>query len=224
MRAAKRARKADAERRRDATAARSLASAWNGEVGLRHADTVSLTDPPAEPWRHGNTWTHGGTLKAGWREVGRAHAHHVAGEAGIGETRSHGQALVCLAGALQTAQHARFNAWLGQLPPDAPLHICRHYDPTQLLLSFGRFQSHLQEHARYLVKDHTGKYMSVSWGQFKGTYPRCRPGRGLVEFMAQTLEVHTCTQDRMGMSCCFTPHSHAARARTQPFPPPAGLW
>lgn len=53
------------------------------------------------------------------------------------------------------------------------------------------------ESARYVVQDplHPGKWKSVTWNEFHANCPKVVPGKGLVEFMAQTLCCHTVSHD-----------------------------
>ncbi|CAK0796790.1 unnamed protein product [Prorocentrum cordatum] len=153
-------------------------SVWNTENGLRQGDNVAVGLPHQFSSAHPNEWSLSGAMKIGWKEVGGQGAHF-RGLGGVGETRHHQQALSILAGGLQEAHGHAFSTWLDGLPDGAVLHIERHYDPTQLFLSFGAMAQDLQESARYLIPDPDVE------GQWKAAFP----GKGIVEFMAQTVEV-----------------------------------
>lgn len=168
----------------------ALGAAWNAELGLRQGDRVAL-DGVAEGAQP-TTWTHSGLMQVGWREVGDRGRHH-RGPGGVGETRRHADALVCLASACQKASSDALQRWLADLPEGATLHVVRQFDPTPLLLKFGRFCGEMQPWARYLVPDPEceGKLKSVDWDTYRGVFPKAAPGRGVCEVMAQSLSLHS---------------------------------
>lgn len=171
----------------------ALGGVWNECHGLRIGDCaeVEAIDGTGKIL-HPNTWTHVGLLKIGWGALG----NHVVPSRGancIGETHRQADGLLCLARAIQKCSGDRWSGWLSGIPANQAVHVERHYDPTQLFLRFGRLQQVLQPSARYLVPDDArpGRFRSVPWDEYRAMYPRSTPAKGLVEFMAQTIDVYT---------------------------------
>eukprot|EP00959_Pyramimonas_sp_CCMP1952_P187856 3927825-Pyramimonas_sp.AAC.1 len=167
MRSARTLKKEQRDHQHEREGNESLRSVWNTENGLRQGDNVAVGLPHQFSSAHPNEWSLSGAMKIGWKEVGGQGAHF-RGLGGVGETRHHQQALSILAGGLQEAHGHAFSTWLDGLPDGAVLHIERHYDPTQLFLSFGAMAQDLQESARYLIPDPDveGQWKAVSWNKF----------------------------------------------------------
>ena len=155
------------EHQDDSTDYIKLCSAWDQEFGLRQGDRIHTPGQYREPNFQGNTWSHDGLLKAGWQEVG-GHGRHSVDTAGVGETSQGLPALVMLASATHDLMQQSVKDFLDTVADNGSLHISRNFDPTPLVLGFGRFQSELQPHARYVVPDDEkdGRFKSVEWDEY----------------------------------------------------------
>ena len=79
----------------------------------------------------------------------------------------------------------------------------RRYDSTPMMLRFGRLQQELLHHARYLKKydppeGAPGQYPRwkvVSFREHKQDHPRSNPQQGILELMASSSTLFSCTLD-----------------------------
>ena len=171
----------------------ALGGAWNECHGLRVGDCIEVEakDGTGRPL-HPNTWTHGGLIKVGRGALGK-HGASSRGANGVGGTHRQTDGLLCLARAIQKSSGGRWSARLSDIRANQAVHVERHYDATQLFLRLGSQQDVLQPSARYLIPDaaRPGRFRSVPWGEYHAMHPRSTPSKGLVEFMAQTVDVYT---------------------------------
>ena len=128
----------------------ALSTAWNCHLGLRQGDRVHTAGQYRENNFQPNTWSHDGLVACGWNEVGQGYSRHAHGEAGVGESRRCLDALGTLASCVNEVISQAVASFLDEIPDGGTVHINRHFDPTPLILSFGRFQEDLQFSALYL--------------------------------------------------------------------------
>jgi hypothetical protein len=78
--------------------------------------------------------------------------------------------MCCVASAIEDIQQHLLDEVFVKLRSarSGALVISRHFDPTPVRVRFGRLQSELEPHARYLVPDASGKrYRQVGLQEFK---------------------------------------------------------
>lgn len=169
---------------------RLLRGYWNGRQ-LRHGDKCKVSYGSSRVKVHANVWdVHGCHLNA-YRCVGKR-AMPTRVHLQLGHTR---RSLELVAACAQVHVRALRSACDLQLV--APLKhsgvvglfVQRAYDATPWRVSFGRLATIVAPAARYFVKDEHGKWKALRLLDFMALHKQSMPGRGVLELLAQNIEV-----------------------------------
>ena len=147
-------------------------------------------------WTHSNTYTASGTIRAGFKQIGRLEGS-LRGEVDLDSCRRQQEGLVTVSALTESVWKEAAEKYKDQIMGRKVKYLRRHHDATPVLLRFGALQDEIAPFARYIkpiLPDRDNgyiRYTTCTYEEFVKMNPNVTPNMGVVEVFAQTAHVVT---------------------------------